>query len=132
MTSQPLFESIDPETYLTLARELASRSEISAKRTAGDRAYYAAFLVSRNLLKEKGYATPYGTTEDHKYITETLKRPDVLGSFGNEEFRLRNARNVVTYDTDTTTQQNARPLDWMINTSEKIIAQIKQLPSKRI
>lgn len=106
---------------------------MSAKRTAGDRAYYAAFLVSRNLLKEKGYATPYGTTEDYKYITETLKRSGVLGSFGNEEFRLRNTRNVVTYDTDNiTSQQNARPLDWMITTSEKIINQIKQLPPKKI
>ena len=43
--SQPLYESVDPETYLVLAKELALKSEAAAKRTAADRAYYATFWL---------------------------------------------------------------------------------------
>lgn len=131
--SQPLYESIDPETYLELAKELSLESQVSAKRTAADRAYYAAFLASRDLLAEKGYITPYYSSEDHRYVEETLKRKDVLGSLGNDENRLRRARNLVTYDTrdiETKTQQYARPLSWMLETAEAVIKKVQGLPQR--
>ncbi len=131
--SQPLYESVDPETYLELAKELSSKSQAAARRTAADRAYYAAFLASRDLLAEKDYITPYGNERDHQYVNEVLKRKDILGSFGNEGLRLRRARNVATYDTrdiTTRTQQYARPLNWMLNTAETIIDKVKQLPPR--
>lgn len=131
--SQPLYESVDPETYLELAKELSSKSQVAARRTAADRAYYAAFLASRDLLAEKDYITPYGDERDHQYVNEALKRKDILGSFGNEGLRLRRARNVATYDTrDITmrTQQYARPLNWMLNTARTLIDKVKKLPSR--
>ena len=131
--SQPLYESVDPETYLELAKELSLKSQVAARRTAADRAYYAAFLASRNLLAEKGYITPYYTSDDHKYVEETLKRKDILGALGNDENRLRRARNLVTYDTrdiQTETQRYASPLSWMLNTAETVIKKVQELPQR--
>ena len=82
MTSQPLYEPVDPEAYLELAKDLSLKSEAAAKRTAADRAYYAAFLASRNFLEGKGYITPHGDERDHQYVIEALKREDVLGAVG--------------------------------------------------
>jgi len=132
---QPLYKSVDPETYLELAKELSLKSQVAAKRTAADRAYYAVFLASRNLLAEKGYITPYYNSDDHKYVEETLKRKDILGALGNDENRLRRARNLVTYDTrdiETKTQQYARPLNWMLNTAEAVIKKVQELPQRSI
>lgn len=131
--SKPLYESVDPETYLELAKELSLESQAASKRTAADRAYYAAFLASRDFLTAKGYITPYYNSDDHRYVEETLKRKDILGSLGNDENRLRRARNLVTYDTRdiaTTTQQYARPLSWMISTGGTIIQRVKELPPR--
>lgn len=130
--SLQLYKSLDPETYLELASKLSTESDEAARRTAADRAYYAAFLVCRDTLARKDYLTPYYNSGDHKYVGDTLKRNEVLGSFGNEEQRLRRARNLVTYDTGdiTKTQQNACGLDWMLRTAKNIIDRVKALPPK--
>jgi len=131
--SEPIYPKLNPTTYLELADELSSRSEPSAKRTAADRAYFSAFLFSRDRLLEKGYVTPYGDERDHQYINEALKRRDILGSFGSQGLRLRRARNVVTYKTgniSTITQQYAHPLNWMLETAREIIKRVDELPTK--
>ena len=118
-----MLPSIDPEAYLDLARELANRSESAATRTAADRAYYAAFLTCRDMLAEKGHMTPYGTAQDHRYVAETLKK--VLGASGNDEHRLRRARNTATYETG---QVRSTPsVDWMIATAQRLIDKVKNL-----
>jgi len=131
--SQPLYESVDPETYLELAEELSSKPEAAAKRTAADRAYLAAFLKSRDLLAEKDYFTPTYSVDDHPNLTSALRRKETLGAYGNEEFRLRRARNCANYDTrDITkgTQKDACPLSWMLSTARTIIDKVKQLPPR--
>lgn len=133
--SQPVYESIDPETYLGLAKELSSRKQIAAIRTSADRAYYAAFLSSRDVLAKKGYLTPYYNTDDHKYVTDTLKRPDVLGSLGNDEARLRRARNLLTYDTrqlNAASSDRVPKIDFMLNTAEMIIRKVNELKQRTI
>jgi len=130
--SQPDFPALDPATYLDLAKELASRSEAASKRTAGDRAYYAAFLFSRDQLASKNYITPYYNEQDHQYVPETLKKQGVLGSLGNDEQRLRRARNRLTYDTRSLSGQ-APPLpslEWMLNTAQEIIDRVRALPRR--
>jgi hypothetical protein len=113
---------------MALADELASKPESSAKRTAADRAYFAAFLTSRDQLTAKGYLTPYYSSEDHKYVAEKLKI--LLGAFGNEENRLRTARNQVTYDTrDLTTEEGQPSLKWIVNTAKQIIERVSKLPA---
>ena len=130
MTSRqrPLFPALDPADYIGLADELASRPEQAARRTAADRAYYAAFLISREQLTAKGYIVPHYSQDDHKYVAENLKL--LLGTFGNQENRLRAARNRVTYDTrDLTYSQGQPPLNWMVDTAKEIIERVKKLPS---
>ncbi|MBI2909690.1 MAG: hypothetical protein HYX92_18780 [Chloroflexi bacterium] len=125
MTSKPQFSALDPAAYLDLANELASRPEAEAKRTAADRAYYAAFLFSRDQLAAKGYLVPYYSLEDHRYVAECLR--ELLGAVGNDENRLRQRRNTVTYDTRDLSSPS---LQWMINTAQKITELVKELPSR--
>jgi len=123
-----VFPAIDPVAYIGLADELATKTELPAKRTAADRAYFAAFLASRDQLAAKGYIVPHYSQDDRKYVAENLRL--LLGAFGNEENRLRTARNRVTYDTrDLTYRQGQPSLDWMINTAKEIIERLKKLPT---
>ncbi len=129
MTSRqkPVFPALDPVTYIGLVDELASKPELSARRTAADRAYFAAFLTSRDQLTTKGYIMPDYNSDDHRYVAENLKT--LLGAFGNEENRLRTARNRVTYDTrDLTYSQGQPSLTWMVDTAKEIIERVKKLP----
>lgn len=128
--SEPLYKAVDPKTYLELADRLSLESDETAKRTAADRAYYAVFLVSRDTLAERGYITPYYSSDDHKYVSETLKRKDLLGSFGNDEMRIRFARNIILYDTRDISreQQSARSLKWILDTAKQIIERVGNLP----
>lgn len=130
MTSrrESLFKELNPVTYIALADELASKPESAARRTAADRAYFAAFLTSREQLMSKGYITPYYSSDDHKYVAENLKI--LLGSFGNEENRLRTARNQVTYDTRELYENQGQPsLKWMVDTAKEIIERVNKLPN---
>jgi hypothetical protein len=130
LRQKPVFPAIDPITYIELVDELASRPESPAKRTAADRAYFAAFLFSRDQLTAKGYIIPHNDQQDHKYVTESLKREDLLGAFGNEEYRLRIARNRVTYDTHNLFHSQGQPsLNWMISTAKEIIKRVNKLPA---
>ena len=129
--SEPLYPPHEPSKYLELAKELSSKSETAAKRTAVDKAYYAAFLTCRDRLAAKGYITPHYSIEDHKYVATALKHIDTLASFGNEESRLRRIRNKVTYDTrELRVRQGVRPIDWIISIAEEIIRQVEALPDR--
>jgi len=127
-----LYNALDPKTYLELAFTLSSESQDTAIRTAADRAYYAAFLASRDILAAKGYITPYYNQQDHQYVATELKRLNVSGWFGNEENRLRRARNLITYDTRQidSSQPDARPVRWMLDTARRIIELVEGLPPK--
>ena len=114
---------------MALAEELGAKVGVPEKRAAADRAYYAAFLTSRDQLTAKGYITPYYNFDDHKYVAENLKI--LLGTFGNEENRLRTARNRVTYDTRDLTHSQGQPsLEWMLDTAKTIIERVEKLPSR--
>ena len=129
MTSPPSgpLEAVDPRSYLSLAGELAGRSESHLVRTAGDRAYYAAFLVSRNILAEKGYAPRYVGASAHAEVTQALRT--FLGEgLGNEENRLRRARNQLTYDTGAVIWSPGQSVQWMIDTAQEIVQAVMALP----
>ena len=123
--SSQKFSALDPIKYLDLANELALRSEAEAIRTAADRSYYATFLFCRDQLATKGYLTPSYSTDDHQDVSEVLKQ--VLKSRGNQEFRLRQQRNRVTYDTREVDYPSCQ---WMINTATEIIKLVEALPIK--
>lgn len=131
MTSNPNpeYPAFDPAGYLDLAKKLQAEPEEAARRSAADRAYYAAFLTSLNELTAKDYITPYRDERDHKYVTDSLKSKDVLGTFGNNEFLLRKSRNKVTYDTrELVIGNSVKQLQWMIKVAEDIIQSVRALP----
>ncbi len=133
MTSKPLYPEIDPKDYLDLAKALSSKTDYASLRSAVDRAYYAAFLTCRDTLASKHYLTPKYDYQDHKDVPEGLKNLKVLGSCGNDEFRLRRTRNRITYDTRPLTPGQKNPDDvfsvpLIVTTAENIIKSIQSLP----
>jgi hypothetical protein len=133
LTSKPLYPEINPTDYLTLAKALSTSSDYASLRSAIDRAYYAAFLTCRDLLASKNYFTPKYDSEDHIKVQEGLKSLNVLGSAGNDEFRLRRTRNRITYDTRPLSPRqdglnNVFPVQLVVTTAENIIRRVQALP----
>lgn len=70
--------SFDWSQYLNLAKELAGQATTPANeearlRDAISRAYYAAFILARNHLRDKeGHSIPT-TGEAHQYVAEQFK-----------------------------------------------------------
>ncbi len=128
MTSKQsiIYPAIDPRKYLGLAVRLASNKDSLSLRTAVNCAYYSTFLFSRDQLAQKGYITPYYASEDHGYVSRELKAQ--LGAIGNDENRLRLARNKAVYDTRDLTSIHVQRLEWIISTSAKIIKLVGSLP----
>ncbi|MBN2239442.1 MAG: hypothetical protein JW712_06695 [Dehalococcoidales bacterium] len=126
-----LFESVNPEDYLEFAKNLNSKNDGVSKRTAADRAYYAAFLYSREILTEKGYYTPVYNNQEHQKVVEKLKERNILGSRGGQLESLRRARNEVTYRIDDlylSMNSWTRSLQWMIDSTEKFLEMVKAIP----
>ena len=128
MTSKQsiIYPSIDARKYLGLAARLALTKSSLSLRTAANSAYYSAFLFSRDQLAQKGYITPYYNSSDHDYVARELKVQ--LGAIGNDENRLRTARNKVVYDTRNLTSSQVQRLEWIIPTAAKIIKLVGSLP----
>jgi hypothetical protein len=118
--------AVNPERYLDLARELAGNPSPEYIRSAGDRAYYAAFLFCRDELAKKGYITPFYSTEDHNYVSRSLQQLFGRGLFS--EFELRYQRNRINYDTRNL---HGVSIPWMLKTAQDIIERVKALPPKQ-
>ena len=121
MTTAP---ALDPLDLLGLASELAARKDASAIRTACDRAYYAAFLFTRNRLEQLGRATPLNNGGDHRYIPSQLKAAPGGVGYGNELDRLYGHRNRYTYQTGTPAVPSP---GWMLATANDIIQFVRGL-----
>lgn len=87
--------------YLTLARELAQRTEESALRSAISRAYYAVYGTCRARLAEEGFTLP-GDGADHRAVWDIYlnSSSDVGYYIGLDGSRLRRLRNAADYDTE--------------------------------
>jgi len=133
MTSNlpPEHAALNARSLLSLAKELASQDDAAARRTAADRAYYAAFLFSRDTLARLGRYTPAYSTDDHQGIRAALH--EAIGNAANDEQRLRSARNQATYDTrdrhavGPNSHRDVRPLSWMIEAAERIVTKVETL-----
>ncbi len=68
------FPAVDPLKYLDLAKDMSSKPESEVRRTAGDRAYYAAFLFTRDQLASKGYIVPFNWERDKHDVSRILKK----------------------------------------------------------
>ncbi len=96
--------SFDWSQYLNLAKELADQPTTAANqeaklRTAISRAYYVAFILARNYLRDsEGYAIPK-TGDAHRYVWEQYKlNPDSRQQLiANNLKRLKGYRNQADY-----------------------------------
>lgn len=93
--------------YLSLAEDLsglpASGPPIGTEarqRASVSRAYYAAFILARNHLRDAGgVRTPWGQNAHQFVATQFANNPDpVRVNIGQELARLRTARNRCDYD----------------------------------
>ena len=89
--------------FLTLAKELAQRSDEAALRSAVSRAYYAAFGKARALLMAEGVPLVSDAT-DHARVWEAFRSSsdDVRYYIGVDGMALRNNRNRADYDAEVT------------------------------
>jgi len=128
----PPFPSLDPLELLELAKELATTSTAATIRTAGDRAYQAAYLFSRDDLSAKDHFTPQGSGDDHSNLVIALRRSHVLGTFGDYLDQLRRARNVLNYVTGAIepSHPDVRPIQWMIDRASEIIEKVTDVPHR--
>lgn len=130
---------LNPIELLDLARELARRPDSAAVRTACDRAYYAAFLFSRDQLISMGILEPAGGrgrrrrpsltghSPDHGIVSDRLSDLPNGRRPGNQLDRLRTQRNLYTYITGRLSTSDVRTPQWMLSTAEEIIGFAQQL-----
>jgi len=83
----------DPRRFLDLANDLLNDGDYereSRARTAIGRAYYAAFLIARQKLREKGVRIPE-SSEIHRIVIQTFMEKG-LSMIGNPLDQLREKR----------------------------------------
>ena len=129
MTSAPAerLPAVDPSSYLGLARELARRSEPVARRSAVDRAYYAAFLAMREAFRVKHYPLEKGRNE-HSAVVNTVSalRQDI----GDQQKRLYDLRNLVTYNVGEVVFPEGTSVEWALATARIVIRMARGLPAR--
>ena len=92
---------MDPLDFLNLAGDWASGSSEGEWRTSTSRAYYAAFHVARNLLRQAGFQVPMGD-QCHNYVYVRLNNcgDGTIEAVGRAIHDLRRLRNRADYDLD--------------------------------
>jgi len=93
--------SFDPLRLLALCKFLCNNSRSSdleaVSRTVISRAYYSAFLHTREYLKETRHVQFFGTAEDHKIVENELMN-NVNRHLGSTIRTLRENRTASDYD----------------------------------
>lgn len=90
--------------YLGLAQELVNQNSLAASeeacfRSAISRAYYAAFIQGRNLLRDRENL-PINLANTHQYVIQQFKNSSELirQKVGKDLSRLRANRNLADYE----------------------------------
>ena len=120
------FEPVEPQSYLDLAIRLSRSPDEASRRSAVDRAYYAAFLTARNELNNKGYLTSVQRSEIHFRVAITLTRAARIP--GRRLELLRRTRNRLTYQTGRTSLPEGLSLDLMLDSARVVIQGARALP----
>ena len=120
------FEPIKPQAYLDLAIRLSGSSDEASRRSALDRAYYAAFLIARSELNNKGYITAIQRSETHGQVIVALTK--AARNPGRRLELLRRARNRLTYQTRRASLPEGLSLDMMLESARAVIEAVQALP----
>jgi uncharacterized protein (UPF0332 family) len=100
--------SFDWSKYLVVAEHLYNNAnkEEAFLRSAISRAYYAAFVSARNLLRDKdGLEIPKADVHNFVITKFLTSRNPMRQKIGSNLFDLRKIRNLADYRDDVTTQQ---------------------------
>ncbi len=89
----------NPLFFLEVARELANIEREALARTSISRSYYAAFLLSREILSSYGRQVKTGKPKDHELVITEFRK---LGrrDIGDKLDSLRKMRNEADYELD--------------------------------
>ena len=120
------FDAITPSEYLALATELAASSSAAYCRSAIDRAYYAAFLATRDGLISKGYISATQGSRVHRQVAEALLH--ITRDAGEMLVDLRYARNRLTYETGLLTLPRRQSLQSLLESARAVIETVQALP----
>jgi uncharacterized protein (UPF0332 family) len=123
--------------YLTLAQDLIETETNEAKQRASiSRAYYAAFCVARNYLRDHHNETPKRGENEHKFVADKFQslayNDSRMREIGNDLSRLRRERNQADYN-DIVSNLPSRTklsLKFAQNILDKIAELIKEIESK--
>jgi uncharacterized protein (UPF0332 family) len=99
---------MNPRDFLDVADALIEGASEAEWRSAVSRAYYAAFHIARQLLRQCGFRVPDGE-QAHAYLWLRLSNcghPDIQNT-GRELRELRTVRNWADYDLDRALNQQA-------------------------
>lgn len=97
----------DWSEYFYLAKELAETSEEAELRSAVSRAYYSAFCLARNYLRDiqqypKLWRKKTYEINSHKYVAEKFiynqSKSQIMIEIGKDLSRLRKMRNKADYE----------------------------------
>ena len=100
-----------------------------ARRSAVDRAYYAAFLTARNELDSKGYLNPGSGPQTHAQVIVALTRAH--RNSGRTLRSLRMARNRLTYQTGRVALPYGMTIATVLDSARLVIEAVRVLPSSR-
>ena len=126
MTAARSFGFVEPDDYLQLADEWAQLDNPASRRSAVDRAYYAAFLTARDELTAKGYGPFAANSQTHGQVQAVLLevRPEISQRLSD----LRQARNRLTYGTGPTRLPRRQTLGGLLDSARAIMAAVETLP----
>ena len=120
------FDAVSPEEYLALAVELALSSNAISRRSAVDRAYYAAFLAARDQLNEKGHMSLDRGPTVHRLVVNTLS--EINPGLSRRLVQLRLARNLLTYQTGPANLRRGQSISELLESARTIVVSVRALP----
>ena len=91
---------MDPLEWVALADRLLEAGGEAELRTATGRYYFAVFVKSRDSLERDGLLSPARSDADHRGVVTALREAR-RGVAALNLDRLRRARNLADYETDT-------------------------------
>ncbi len=109
-----------------MAVSMASSVDEASRRSAVDRAYYAAFLAARDELIIKGYMNVSRNSNAHVQVVNTLRGIDKGAS--EMLFILRRARNQLTYQTAYVNLPRGQSIPELLDSARAVIEAVQGLP----
>ena len=124
----------DWEEYFNLAKDLAGTTEEAKLRSAVSRAYYSAFCLARNYLRdiEQDPRLSHNQTDInvHKYVADEFihhkSKSKTMIEIGNDLNRLRPRRNKADYEEPISYLPKESIAALML--AENIISALRKLP----